>query len=129
MYQERRDGDKFIMRCGLAEKRARNEWETARERALHDLQDAMRNGVGGWGNGDELDSERVVREALEEKNLYERRTSVLIRLNVVGFNPVPGHESYRGPRRARPYERGVDGVGRGGGIFRKRAPRQRRSPC
>ena len=97
MYQERRDGDKFIMRCGLAEKRARNEWEAARERALHDLQDAMRNGVGGWGNGGELDSERVVREALEEKNLYERRTSVLIRLNVVGFNPVPGHESYRGP--------------------------------
>ena len=57
----------------------------------------MRNGVGGWGNGGELDSERVVREALEEKSLYERRTSVLIRLNVVGFNPVPGHESYRGP--------------------------------
>ena len=96
MYQERRGDDKFIMRCGLAEKRARNEWETAREHALHDLQDAMRNRVGGWGNGSELDSERVVREALSEKNLYERRTSVVLRLNVVGFNPVPGHESYRG---------------------------------
>ena len=83
------------MRCQPAEHRAQANWQRDRDVVLHELQDAMNTRVGGWGAG--VDSERVVREALEEKNLYERRTTAVLRLNVVGFVPSPEHESYRGP--------------------------------
>lgn len=95
MHQERRDEEKSVMRCQPAEHRAQANWQRDRDVVLHELQDAMNNRVGGWGAG--VDSERVVREALEEKNLYERRTTAVLRLNVVGFVPSPEHESYRGP--------------------------------
>ena len=95
MHQERRDEDKSVMRCDIAERRAFAQWQRARDHVLHEIQDAAQNQVGGWGAG--ADPERVVKEALEEKNLYERRTSMVLRLNVVGFNPSKQHASYRGP--------------------------------
>ena len=95
MHQERRDADKNVLRCEIAERRAHAEWQRARDSVLHELQDAMHNRIGGWGS--EVDQERAIREALQEKNLYDRRTSAVLRLNVVGFMPSSKHESYRGP--------------------------------
>ena len=95
MHQERRDADKNVLRCEIAERRAHAEWQRARDSVLHELQDAMHNRIGGWGG--EVDQERAIREALQEKNLYDRRTSAVLRLNVVGFMPSSKHESYRGP--------------------------------
>jgi len=99
MYQERRADGTSVMRCELAERRAQNKWHGARESVMHNMQEAMQNDGDGWSGG--ADPEGAMRDALEEKDLFERRTSVVLRMNVTGYNPLPGHPSYRGPQSLR----------------------------
>lgn len=99
MYQERREDGTSVLRCELAERRALVNWHGARESVMHDVQETMQHRRDGWSDGG--DAEDAMRDALENKNLSDRRTSLVLRLNVVGYNPALGHPQYRGPRSLR----------------------------